>query len=32
MKFNEHLEGKEIDCLIEKDIGEQENSSAINMC
>lgn len=32
MKFNEHLEGKEIDCPTEEKIGEQENGVSIQMC
>lgn len=32
MKFGKHLEEKEIDCLDEEDIGEQENGSSMQMC
>lgn len=31
-KFNEHLNGKEIDCPTEENIGEQENGASIQMC
>ena len=32
MKFNEHLEGKEMDSSTEESIGEQENGSSMQMC